>query len=82
MREAYEIQFGSIPNAIHLTKGVLERDIEKWITARNAMIIVFCAIGARSVISAYLLQKMGYTNVYSLKGGISQWMSCLENNKE
>ena len=64
-----------IPRAIHLSRGVLERDIEKYITNKNAHIVAYCAIGARSILAAYTLQMMGFKNVYSLKGGYNEWLS-------
>ena len=75
VREKYEAEFGMIPRAIHLSRGVLERDIEKYITNKNAHIVAYCAIGARSILAAYTLQMMGFKNVYSLKGGYNEWLS-------
>lgn len=76
VREPHEVIYGTIPNAIALSKGILERDIEKKIIDRMTPIVVYCAVGARSVISAYMLRKMGYKSVYSLKGGFNEWLKC------
>ena len=80
VRETHEVQFGSIPDALHVSKGVIERDLEKLIPDKNVIVIVFCAVGARSLISAYMLQKMGYKYVYSLKGGFNEWLRYTNSN--
>ena len=74
VREDHEWQQGYIPTAIHLARGVIERDIEKVITDKSALIILYCGGGFRSVLSAYNLQKMGYNNIYSMAGGIRDWI--------
>jgi rhodanese-related sulfurtransferase len=75
VRETYEWQAGHLPNAIHLSKGVLERDIEKTIPDTNAELILYCSGGFRSAIATNNLQKMGYQNVCSLKGGTTAWIN-------
>jgi rhodanese-related sulfurtransferase len=74
VREDHEWQQGYIPNAVHLARGVIERDIEKVIVDKAAPIILYCGGGFRSVLSAYNLQKMGYSNIYSMDGGIRDWI--------
>ncbi len=73
VREDHEWQLGHIDNAIHLSKGVIERDIAKVVTDRNTLIILYCAGGMRSILAAYNLQKMGYNNVKSMIGGYRAW---------
>lgn len=75
VREDAEWLQGHIPNAIHLSKGIIERDIEKTIPDPNTEIVLYCGGGFRSAIAAESLQKMGYTNVLSMAGGISAWMN-------
>lgn len=72
-REESEWQQGHIAGAIHLSKGIIERDIEKVIADPSAKIVVYCSGGFRSCLAADNLQKMGYTNVHSLTGGLSAW---------
>ena len=69
VREDAEWQNGHAAEAIHLGKGILERDLEKTIPDPNAEIIMYCGGGFRSALSADAAQKMGYKNVTSLIGG-------------
>lgn len=69
VREKDEFDKGFIPNAIHLSKGIIERDIEKTIPDKNSEIVLYCGGGSRSALAAENLQRMGYTNVFSLIGG-------------
>ena len=64
---------GHIPTAIHLSKGVIERDIEKCINDPDAAIVVYCSGGFRCALVAESLQKMGYSQVYSLADGLQGW---------
>lgn len=73
VREESEFAAGHLPNAIHLGKGVIERDIEKTIPDRNAPIVLYCGGGYRSALAAFNLQQMGYTQVISMDGGYSGW---------
>lgn len=73
VREESEWAQGRLPGAIHLGKGVIERDIEARIPDVNAEIVLYCGGGFRSALSADNLQKMGYTNVYSMAGGFRSW---------
>lgn len=72
-REDLEWASGRIPGAIHLGKGIIERDIEKTIPDHAAPIVLYCGGGFRSAIAADNLQKMGYTNVISMDGGWRGW---------
>lgn len=74
VRETNEWETGKIPNAIHLSKGIIERDIEKIITDNQSNIVVYCSRGYRCALVADSLQKMGYTNVYSLDTGLQGWL--------
>lgn len=72
-REDSEWARGHIPGAIHLSKGIIERDIEKAIPDKEAAIILYCGGGFRSALAADNLQKMGYHNVISMDGGWRGW---------
>lgn len=74
VREESEWGKGHIPTAIHLSKGVIERDIEKHIPDFNAEIVLYCGGGFRSALAAFNLQKMGYANVWSMDGGYGGWL--------
>lgn len=73
VREDNEWDKGHIAGAIHLGKGVIERDIENVIPDPNAEIILYCGGGYRSALAADNLTKMGYTNVASMDGGFRGW---------
>ena len=73
VREESEFAKDHLPGAIHLGKGIIERDIEARVPELNAEIILYCGGGFRSVLAADNLQKMGYTNVISMDGGIRDW---------
>lgn len=75
VREDNEWNAANIPGAIHLGKGVIERDIEKTIPDQNTQLILYCGGGSRSALAALNLQKMGYTNVHSLIGGFRGWQA-------
>jgi rhodanese-related sulfurtransferase len=72
-REDEEWARGHLPGAIHLGKGVIERDIEKVVPDPNAPIVLYCGGGFRSALAADNLQKMGYKNVISMDGGWRGW---------
>lgn len=69
VREDSEWAAGHAAGAMHLGKGVIERDIEAKIPDRDKKLILYCGGGFRSALAADNLQKMGYTNVISLDGG-------------
>jgi rhodanese-related sulfurtransferase len=73
VREESEWAKGHLPNAVHLGKGIIERDIETKIPDTSAEIILYCGGGFRSALAADNLQKMGYTNVFSMDGGWRGW---------
>ena len=69
VREDSEWENGHVKQAIHLSKGILERDIESVIPEKNLEIIMYCGGGYRSILTAEISQRMGYTNAHSLIGG-------------
>jgi len=73
VREESEFAAGHIPGAIHLSKGVIERDIEAVVADLKAEILLYCGGGFRSALSADNLQRMGYQNVVSVDGGWRGW---------
>jgi rhodanese-related sulfurtransferase len=73
VREESEFAKDHLPGAIHLGKGIIERDIEARVPDLNAEIVLYCGGGFRSALAADNLQKMGYTNVISMDGGIRDW---------
>ena len=72
-REDAEWARGHIPGAIHLGRGIIERDIEKTIPDKATPIVLYCGGGFRSALAADNLQKMGYSNVISMDGGWRGW---------
>jgi rhodanese-related sulfurtransferase len=73
VREESEFAAGHLPGAIHLGKGVIERDVEKAIPNVADEIVLYCGGGFRSALAADALRKMGYENVVSMDGGWSGW---------
>jgi rhodanese-related sulfurtransferase len=69
VREDSEWDKGHAAEAVHLGKGVLERDLEKTVSDPDRELIMYCGGGYRSVLTAAVAQKMGYRNVYSIIGG-------------
>ena len=69
VREQHEFEAGRFEGAFHLSKGVIERDIEKHPISEEDRIVLYCGGGFRSALAAESLTRMGYTNVYSLWGG-------------
>ena len=74
VREESEWAQGHLPGAMHLGKGIIERDIEQHVPDTNAKIVLYCGGGFRSALTADNLQKMGYTNVESMDGGWKGWI--------
>ena len=68
-REDNEWEKGHVADAVHLSKGIIERDIEAKVPDKNAKLVLYCGGGFRSALVADNLQKMGYTNAISLDGG-------------
>lgn len=73
VREESEWAQGHLPGAIHLGKGIIERDVEQRVPDTGAKVILYCGGGFRSALAADNLQKMGYTNVESMDGGWKGW---------
>ena len=69
VRERHEFEAGHLEGAVHIGKGVIERDVEKHDFADDARIVLYCGGGYRSAIAAKSLQDMGWTSVASLWGG-------------
>jgi rhodanese-related sulfurtransferase len=75
VREDNEWAKGHLPGAIHLGRGILERDIETRFPDRGADIVLYCGGGYRSALAADNLQRMGYGQVSSMDGGFSGWVA-------
>jgi rhodanese-related sulfurtransferase len=73
VREESEFARDHLPGALHLGKGVIERDVEARLPDTKAELILYCGGGFRSALAAENLQRMGYTNVLSMDGGIRDW---------
>lgn len=73
VREESEFAKDHLPGAIHLGKGIIERDIEARVPDLNAEMVLYCGGGFRSALAADNLQTMGYKNVISMDGGIREW---------
>lgn len=73
VREDSEWDAAHAAGSIHLGKGIIERDVETAIPDKGAKVVLYCGGGFRSALSADALQKMGYTNVFSLAGGWRAW---------
>jgi rhodanese-related sulfurtransferase len=73
VREESEFAKDHLPGAIHLGKGIIERDIESRVPDLNTPMVLYCGGGFRSAMAADNLQKMGYTNVISMDGGVRGW---------
>ncbi|HEY1801896.1 MAG TPA: rhodanese-like domain-containing protein [Terriglobales bacterium] len=73
VREESEYAKDHLPGAIHLGKGVIERDIEAQVPDHNAPMVLYCGGGFRSALAADNLQKMGYIHVLSMDGGVRGW---------
>jgi len=73
VREESEYAADHLPGAVHLGKGIIERDIENRVPDPATPLVLYCGGGFRSAMAADNLQKMGYTNVLSMQGGIRGW---------
>ena len=74
VREESEYAAGRLPGAVHISKGVIERDIEAKVPDAATPLVMYCGGGFRSALAADALQRMGYTNVISMDGGWSAWV--------
>jgi rhodanese-related sulfurtransferase len=75
VREDSEWAAGHASGAVHVSKGVIERDIESKVSQKNTKVVLYCGGGSRSALAADSLMKMGYTNVLSLAGGLNAYKS-------
>lgn len=73
VREDHEWARGRLPGAVHLGRGILERDIEALVAERDRELVLYCGGGFRSALAADSLQTMGYRRVLSLAGGYRAW---------
>jgi rhodanese-related sulfurtransferase len=73
VREDTEWQTGHAAGAVHLGKGIIERDIEEKVPDKTTEMILYCGGGYRSALAADVLQRMGYANVFSMAGGWKAW---------
>ena len=73
VREAAEWDRGHLPGAVHLGKGVNERDIEAAVPDLDTPLVLYCGGGYRSALAAEAVQRMGYSNVASMDGGWRAW---------
>ena len=73
VREESEWAKDHLPGAIHVGKGIIERDIEERVPDVNTPLVLHCGGGFRSALAADNLQKMGYKNVLSMDGGVRGW---------
>ncbi len=73
VREDHEWEEAHAAGAMHLGKGIIERDIENTVPDKSTEMILYCGGGYRSALVADALQKMGYTNVFSMAGGWTAW---------
>ena len=73
VREESEWAKDHLPGAVHLGKGIIERDIEERLPDTSATIVLYCGGGYRSALAADNLRKMGYQNVISMDGGVRGW---------
>jgi rhodanese-related sulfurtransferase len=73
VREESEYTADHLPGAVHLGKGIIERDVEARVPDQNTPMVLYCGGGFRSALAADNLQKMGYNQVLSMDGGIRGW---------
>ena len=73
VREDNEFEAGHVAGAKHMGRGIIERDIVQTYPEKDTEIVLYCGGGYRSALAAEMLQKMGYTNVWSMDGGWTAW---------
>ena len=73
VREDNEFEAGHAAGAKHMGRGIIERDIVQTFPEKDTEIVLYCGGGYRSALAADMLQKMGYTNVWSMDGGWAAW---------
>jgi rhodanese-related sulfurtransferase len=81
VREESEWAAGHAAGAVHMSKGVIERDVEKKVPDKATPIVLYCGGGFRSALVADNLQKMGYTNVISMDGGWKAWVQAGDESR-
>lgn len=74
VREDHEWDEARIEGAVHLGKGIIERDIEATVPEKSSELILYCGGGYRAALAADVLHRMGYTNVKSISGGWRAWL--------
>ncbi len=74
VRETEELSRGMIPNAVAISRGVLELKIDEVTSDKDRKIVLYCGGGNRSALAGWMLKKMGFKNVISLAGGYGGWM--------
>jgi rhodanese-related sulfurtransferase len=74
VREENEWTKGHLPGAVHMCKGIIERDIENAVPIKGTPIVLYCGAGFRSPLAADNLQKMGYSEVLCMEGGWRGWL--------
>ncbi len=73
VREKEDAERGMIPGAVHISRGLLEHDIDRVTTDKDKKIVLYCGGGSRSALSAWMLKRMGFRNAISLAGGYRGW---------
>jgi rhodanese-related sulfurtransferase len=73
-RDKFEFKKGHIPGSMNISRGLMEWKIEKKIPNKEQKIVMYCKSGGRSNLAAHAIQRMGYTNVTHLDGGIDAWI--------
>ncbi|HEU5334790.1 MAG TPA: rhodanese-like domain-containing protein [Terriglobales bacterium] len=73
VREKDDAARGTIPGAVHISRGMLEHDIDRVTTDKEKKIVLYCGGGSRSALAAWMLKRMGFRNVISLAGGYRGW---------
>jgi len=82
VREKDDAAKGMIPGAVHISRGMLEHNIDQVTTDKEMKIVLYCGGGSRSALSAWMLKKMGFKNVISLAGGYRGWNESLNKKEE
>ena len=73
VRDKQDADKGMIPQAVNVSRGMLEHDIDQVTTDKNRQIVLYCGGGSRSALAAVSLKRMGFKNVISLAGGYKGW---------
>lgn len=73
VRDKEEFDAGHLPNAVHISRGLLEFKVGGMLTDRNADIVLYCRTGARSALATHVLNQMGYVNAKNMEGAFKAW---------